>query len=96
MPAYSFVRAAYAVAAAGCLLVDHVAGAPPTPIPGPPGPPGGPVPKTFKGTAPIWPRYSGPDAQNIVFDVNVTDIHYTAKDDYRQEGIAYILDNVYN
>ncbi|KAK8102419.1 hypothetical protein PG984_015565 [Apiospora sp. TS-2023a] len=53
-------------------------------------------PKYINSTAPIWPRYSGPDAQNIVFDVNVTDIHYTAKDDYRQEGIAYILDHVYN
>lgn len=49
MPASSFLRAAYAVAAAGCLLVDHVAGAPPTPLPGPPGPVGGPGPPHHDG-----------------------------------------------
>ena len=43
----------------------------------------------------VWPRYAGPDARDIVFDVNATDLHYTAKDEYRQEGIAYILDHVY-
>lgn len=46
-------------------------------------------------SAAIWPLYSGPDAQNIVFDVNATDIYYTAKDDYRKEGITYIIDSVY-
>lgn len=58
MPAYSFIRAAYAVAAAGCLLVDHVAGAPPIPIPGPSpptiksdgSPPPGPPVKLANGT----------------------------------------------
>ncbi|KAK6857406.1 hypothetical protein PG995_007593 [Apiospora arundinis] len=44
----------------------------------------------------IWPLYAGADPSNIVFDVNATDIHYLAKDDYRKEGIAYIIDNVYN
>ncbi|KAK8099736.1 uncharacterized protein PG998_012977 [Apiospora kogelbergensis] len=48
-----------------------------------------------KNTA-IWPLYAGSDPKNIVFDVNATDIHYTASDDYRKEGIAYIIDNVYN
>ena len=50
--------------------------------------------KNTNGTA--WPIYAGSDPMNIVFDVNVTNIHYTAKDDYRKEGIAYITDSVYN
>ncbi|KAK8073297.1 hypothetical protein PG994_004196 [Apiospora phragmitis] len=44
----------------------------------------------------IWPLYAGTDPEDLVFDVNATDLHYTTKDDYRKEGIAYIIDNVYN
>ncbi|KAK8071345.1 hypothetical protein PG997_011548 [Apiospora hydei] len=51
---------------------------------------------SHKTADPIWPLYAGSEPQDIVFDVNTTDLYYTTKDDYRQEGIAYLLDNVYN
>ncbi|RLN91094.1 hypothetical protein BBJ28_00023526, partial [Nothophytophthora sp. Chile5] len=37
-----------------------------------------------------WPEYTLADPQNIVFDVNVTDLAYVEPDTYRAEGIAYL------
>ncbi|KAL4123472.1 hypothetical protein PRIC2_009327 [Phytophthora ramorum] len=37
-----------------------------------------------------WPVYTLDDPQNIVFDVNVSNVAYTEPDVYRAEGIAYI------
>lgn len=41
-----------------------------------------------------WPRYTLDDPQNIVFDVNVTNLAHVEHDTYRAEGIAYIADNM--
>ncbi|KAL4150163.1 hypothetical protein PRNP1_009569 [Phytophthora ramorum] len=37
-----------------------------------------------------WPEYTSDDPQNIVFDVNVTDLAYIEPDIYRAEAIAYL------
>ncbi|GMF38257.1 unnamed protein product [Phytophthora lilii] len=43
-----------------------------------------------------WPEYtSDKNAQNIVFDANVTELAYIAPDTYRAEGIAYLM-SLYN
>lgn len=41
-----------------------------------------------------WPRYTVDDPQNIVFDVNVTDLAYIEPDTYREEGIEFIIDHM--
>jgi carboxylesterase type B len=41
-------------------------------------------------TALEWPEYTSDNAQNIVFDANVTEFAYIAPDTYRAEGIAYL------
>ncbi|KAL4123467.1 hypothetical protein PRIC2_009322 [Phytophthora ramorum] len=41
-------------------------------------------------TALEWPEYTSDDPQNIVFDVNVTDLAYIEPDIYRAEAIAYL------
>ncbi|KAE9273886.1 hypothetical protein PF008_g29734 [Phytophthora fragariae] len=46
-------------------------------------------------TALEWPVYTSDNAQNIVFDANVTEFAYIAPDTYRAEGIAY-LTSLYN
>ncbi|EFX01808.1 carboxylesterase family protein [Grosmannia clavigera kw1407] len=50
-------------------------------------------------TSPVhWPQYSLDSPQNMVFDVNATDVAYIEPDTYRAEGIAYIgsiFDTVY-
>jgi acetylcholinesterase len=44
---------------------------------------------------PRWPLYTLEQPDNIVFDVNVTGLAYTAEDNYRDEAIAYLQQNVY-
>jgi hypothetical protein len=39
--------------------------------------------------------YTLEQPDNIVFDVNVTGLAYTAEDNYRDEAIAYLQQNVY-
>ncbi|KAG3108615.1 hypothetical protein PI124_g12095 [Phytophthora idaei] len=46
-------------------------------------------------TALEWPEYTSDDAQNVVFDANVTELAYVAPDIYRAEGIAYLM-SLYN
>ncbi|KAG7388900.1 hypothetical protein PHYBOEH_007663 [Phytophthora boehmeriae] len=46
-------------------------------------------------TALKWPEYTPDNAQNIVFDANVTEFAYISPDTYRAEGIAY-LTSLYN
>ncbi|EGZ15179.1 hypothetical protein PHYSODRAFT_333452 [Phytophthora sojae] len=41
-------------------------------------------------TALQWPEYTVDNRQNIVFDVNVTELAYIEPDLYRAEGIAYL------
>ncbi|PSR81083.1 carboxylesterase family protein [Coniella lustricola] len=43
-----------------------------------------------------WPRYTLDNPQNLVFDVNVTDLAYAEPDTYRAEGINYIIDNMWS
>ena len=45
-------------------------------------------------TSVSWPQYTLDNPQNIVFDVNVTDLAYVEPDIYRAEGIAYISDRL--
>ncbi|KAH8172311.1 carboxylesterase family protein [Sarocladium implicatum] len=42
-----------------------------------------------------WPLYKPDTRTNIVFNANVTGLHYTAKDDYRTEQINYLLEKVF-
>jgi carboxylesterase type B len=44
---------------------------------------------------PAWPLYTPSQPDNIVFDVNVTGLAYTAEDNYRSEAITYLQQNVY-
>jgi acetylcholinesterase len=44
---------------------------------------------------PAWPLYTPAQPDNIVFDVNVTGLAYTAEDNYRSEAITYLQQNVY-
>ncbi|RLN53786.1 hypothetical protein BBJ29_004500 [Phytophthora kernoviae] len=46
-------------------------------------------PKTFFQLA-RWPEYTLDDLQNIVFDVNVTDLAFIEPDIYRAEAIAFL------
>lgn len=41
-----------------------------------------------------WPKYSLEDPQNMVFDVNVTNLAYTEPDTYRAEGIDFLIENL--
>ncbi|KAI0018445.1 Alpha/Beta hydrolase protein [Xylariomycetidae sp. FL0641] len=41
-----------------------------------------------------WPRYTVEHPHNIVFDVNVTGLSYTAVDDYREIAIDWLLVNL--
>jgi acetylcholinesterase len=43
-----------------------------------------------------WPLYTPSAPDNIVFDVNSTGLAYTEVDNYREEAITYLLENVYN
>ncbi|KAH7304798.1 Alpha/Beta hydrolase protein [Stachybotrys elegans] len=43
----------------------------------------------------VWPQYTLEKPNNIVFDVNRTALHYVEKDDYREEGISYLLNNIF-
>lgn len=45
--------------------------------------------------ATAWPKYTLPQPENLVFDANKTGLSYVEKDDYRQEGIQFILDDVF-
>jgi hypothetical protein len=40
-----------------------------------------------------WPKYTLEEPQNLMFDVNATDIVYVEPDYYRAEGIQYIQDH---
>ncbi|KAH7141100.1 Alpha/Beta hydrolase protein [Dactylonectria macrodidyma] len=42
-----------------------------------------------------WPRYTLSSPDNLVFDVNHTDLRYVAKDDYRSAGITYLQQDVF-
>ncbi|KAG5803062.1 hypothetical protein H9Q74_013422 [Fusarium xylarioides] len=42
-----------------------------------------------------WPQYSLSDPYNIVFDVNKTDLAYTALDNVHKKEIAFLLDDVF-
>ncbi|KUF98691.1 hypothetical protein AM588_10010284 [Phytophthora nicotianae] len=53
------------------------------------------TPNEYGATALKWPEYTLGNAQNIVFDANVTELAYPAPDTYRAEGIAY-LTSLYN
>jgi hypothetical protein len=51
-------------------------------------------PNNFTGryaAAEPWPKYSLETPQNIVWDANETALAVVEKDDYREEGIAFIL-----
>ncbi|KAF5624448.1 triacylglycerol lipase V precursor [Fusarium sp. NRRL 52700] len=55
------------------------------------------TPNTVK-TAPshvTWPQYTLAEPLNIVFDVNKTDLSYTAVDNVRKEEVAFLLDSVF-
>ncbi|ETI57176.1 hypothetical protein L916_00456 [Phytophthora nicotianae] len=53
------------------------------------------TPNENGATALKWPEYTLDNAQNIVFDANVTELAYPAPDTHRAEGIAY-LTSLYN
>lgn len=42
-----------------------------------------------------WPLYKLSAPNNLVFDVNRTDLRYVAKDNYRATEITYLLENVF-
>ncbi|KAF5000538.1 hypothetical protein FGRMN_1705 [Fusarium graminum] len=42
-----------------------------------------------------WPQYSLSQPQNLVFDVNKTDVTYTAPDTVRKEEVAFLLSDVF-
>lgn len=42
-----------------------------------------------------WPKYTSESPENLVYDTDVGNLHYTAKDDYRSKEIAYLLQNVF-
>lgn len=41
-----------------------------------------------------WPKYTLDEPQNIVFDVNVTDLAYIEPDTFRADGLRFIIDNL--
>ena len=41
-----------------------------------------------------WPTYSLDNPENILFDVNITDLARIEPDTYRAEGIQYIADRL--
>jgi len=41
-----------------------------------------------------WPKYTLEEQQNIVFDVNATNLVYVQPDYYRAEGMKYIIDRL--
>jgi carboxylesterase type B len=49
---------------------------------------------TGKGVS--WPEYKADSRVNLVFDTNADNLHYTAKDDYREEQISYLLHGVFS
>jgi acetylcholinesterase len=42
-----------------------------------------------------WPQYTSSNRDNLVFDVNVDDLHYIAEDNDRTEAMAYLLEKVF-
>ena len=48
---------------------------------------------TKPASAPIWPKYSLGQPQNIVWDANVTTLAFLEADTFRSEGIRWILDH---
>ena len=42
----------------------------------------------------IWPVYDSADPENIVFDVNATNLAYIEPDIFRAEGIQYLSDRL--
>lgn len=42
-----------------------------------------------------WPQYTLTQPKNLVFDANVTNLHYVEQDDYRKKEISSMLLNVY-
>lgn len=40
-----------------------------------------------------WPKYTLEEPQNLMFDVNATDVVYVEPDYYRAEGIQYLQDH---
>ncbi|KAK7408725.1 hypothetical protein QQX98_009082 [Neonectria punicea] len=42
-----------------------------------------------------WPQYKPSKPNNLVFDTDYRNLRYVAKDDYRKEGISYLLDSVF-
>ncbi|KAG5743865.1 hypothetical protein H9Q69_013604 [Fusarium xylarioides] len=55
------------------------------------------TPNTVKTTPShvTWPQYTVAEPLNIVFDVNKTDLSYTAVDNVRKEGVSFLLDSVF-
>ncbi|KAH7144124.1 Alpha/Beta hydrolase protein [Dactylonectria estremocensis] len=51
--------------------------------------------RTSSCNATAWPRYTLSSPDNLVFDVNRTDLRYIAKDDYRSSGITYLQQGVF-
>jgi hypothetical protein len=43
-----------------------------------------------------WPDYTLDNPQNIVFDVNTTQLAYVEGDYYRAEAIQYISDHIFS
>lgn len=43
-----------------------------------------------------WPQYDVTSPKNLVFDVNTTKLAYGEPDTYREEEIAFIIDNLYS
>lgn len=41
-----------------------------------------------------WPLYSLDNPQNIVFDVNVTDLAYPEPDTFRADGMNFIMEGL--
>ncbi|KAM0329194.1 hypothetical protein ACHAQA_004493 [Verticillium albo-atrum] len=42
-----------------------------------------------------WPTYTGSSPKNLVFDTNRDNLRYTEVDEYRKEGIAYLLESIF-
>jgi hypothetical protein len=49
----------------------------------------------FEGAGIAWPKYKAGKPNNLVFDTDYDNLGYVAKDDYRKEGISYLLDHVF-
>jgi carboxylesterase type B len=49
----------------------------------------------FEGAGIAWPKYKAGKPDNLVFDTDHDNLGYVAKDDYRKEGISYLLDHVF-